>query len=320
MSIETLNTRLNYYGKNSKDRLEKDKLRSLRAALNSYQRQTVVLQDGREFYCLINPDKLKNDYDDKIISIPFADICLNSPRKGKFSQGIETIGMKAGDTFTWKENNTHWIVSLQRLQETAYFKAAIRQCDYEVELDNGNKYWVQFKGPTQQAVDYDSDENISWNNLNYTAMMTVTKNEETEAFFKRFQKIKVGGKPWAVSATDSWSTEGIIDVYLDEDYTNTIQDQVDEYKKNLPEPPLPQEDEPYIDGDLKIYPYDIKTYTIKNSQGGQWSLNNDKIRIISQNEETITIEVLTGKSCFFTLAYQRENEDDICQKIEVISF
>ena len=130
MSLENLSTRVNYYGTHTKARMETDKLRSLKAALkNSYQRQTAILQDGREFFCLINPDKLKNDYDDKIISIPFEDICLNSPRVGKTSQGIVPIGMKAGDTFTWKENNTHWIVSLQRLQETAYFKASIRQCD-----------------------------------------------------------------------------------------------------------------------------------------------------------------------------------------------
>ena len=70
MSLENLSTRVNYYGTNTKSRMETDKLRSLKAALkNSYQRQTAVLQDGREFFCLINPDKLKNDYDDKIISM-----------------------------------------------------------------------------------------------------------------------------------------------------------------------------------------------------------------------------------------------------------
>ena len=98
MSLENLSTRVNYYGTNTKARMETDKLRSLKAALkNSYQRQTAVLQDGREFFCLINPDKLKNDYDDKIISIPFKDICLgtidNKERK-KTSEDEEEIGLK----------------------------------------------------------------------------------------------------------------------------------------------------------------------------------------------------------------------------------
>ena len=321
MSLENLSTRVNYYGTHTKARMETDKLRSLKAALkNSYQRQTAILQDGREFFCLINPDKLKNDYDDKIISIPFEDICLNSPRVGKTSQGIVPIGMKAGDTFTWKENNTHWIVSLQRLQETAYFKASIRQCDYEVELDNGSKYWIYFKGPTQQGLEWKSKNNIVWNGLNYTAMITITKNEETEDFFHRFTKIKVCGKPWKVGAIDSLSTEGIIDVYLEEDFTNSIQDEIDELNKNkVPEPPIP-EDIPYIEGDLKIYPYDIKTYKIKNAYDGKWFIESNKVRIVAQNSEQITIEVLTGKSYIFTIVYKRDNEDDITQEIEILSF
>ena len=320
MSLENLSTRVNYYGTNTKARMETDKLRSLKAALkNSYQRQTAVLQDGREFFCLINPDKLKNDYDDKIISIPFEDICLNAPRIGKTSQGIVPIEMKAGDTFIWKEDNSHWIVSLQRKQETAYFKAAIRQCDYEIELDSGNKYWVYFKGPTQQGIEWKNKSNIVWNGLNYTAMITVTKNEETDKFFHRFAKIKVCGLPWEVAAIDSLSTEGIIDVYLNEDFTNSIQDAVDEANKNK-EPVLPiPEDVPKIEGDLKIYPYDVKTYKIKNAYDGSWYVDSNKIKIVAQDSEQITIDVRTGKSHIFTIVYKRDNEDDVVQQIEVLS-
>lgn len=320
MSLENLSTRVNYYGTHTKARMETDKLRSLKAALkNSYQRQTAILQDGREFFCLINPDKLKNDYDDKIISIPFEDICLNAPRIGKTSQGIVPIGMKAGDTFIWKEDNSHWIVSLQRKQETAYFKAAIRQCDYEIELDNGSKYWVYFKGPTQQNIEWKNKSNIVWNGLNYTAMITVTKNEETDKFFHRFAKIKVCGLPWEVAAIDGLSTEGIIDVYLNEDFTNSIQDAVDEANKNKEPVPSIPEDVPKIEGDLKIYPYDVKTYKIKNAYDGNWYVDSNKIKIVAQDSEQITIDVRTGKSHIFTIVYKRDNEDDVVQQIEVLS-
>jgi len=61
-----------------------DKRRSLRKALlYSYQSNTAILSDGREFRCLINPDKNKPDYDNKIISILFEDVCLNKRRIGK---------------------------------------------------------------------------------------------------------------------------------------------------------------------------------------------------------------------------------------------
>ena len=78
-----------------------DKLKSLKKALlYSYQSATAQLSDGREFRCLINPDKLKTDYDNKIISIPFEDICLNEDKIGKTTEGIQPIGMKPGDVFT----------------------------------------------------------------------------------------------------------------------------------------------------------------------------------------------------------------------------
>ena len=89
MSLDNLNKRLSYMGgANQQNRMFKDKLRTLkRAILYSYQAATAVLKDGREFRCLINPDKNKPDYDNKILSIPYKDICLNVPRVGKRIEG-----------------------------------------------------------------------------------------------------------------------------------------------------------------------------------------------------------------------------------------
>ena len=99
--LDNLNKRLNYRGNNQQNRMISGKLASLkRALLYSYQAATAILEDGREFRCLINPDKLKTNYDDKIISIPFEDICLNADKIGKTSEGIQPIGIKTGDVFT----------------------------------------------------------------------------------------------------------------------------------------------------------------------------------------------------------------------------
>lgn len=104
-SLDNLKTRLKFNGGGSQEqRMDLDKLRSLKKALlYSYQAQTAILKDNREFKCLINHDKLKEDYDDKIISIPYEDICLNATKGDK---KIQEIGMKVGDIFTWKETNT----------------------------------------------------------------------------------------------------------------------------------------------------------------------------------------------------------------------
>lgn len=105
--LDNMRTRLQYQGGNRQvDRMNEDKLRTLkRALLYSYQSATAVLADGREFRCLINPDQIKNDYDNKYISIPFEDICLNKDKttsqgEQKTTDGIEKIGMKCGDVFT----------------------------------------------------------------------------------------------------------------------------------------------------------------------------------------------------------------------------
>ena len=97
--------------------------------LYSYQAATAVLSDGKEFRCLINPDKNKPAYDNKILSIPYKDICLNGPRMGKTSEGEIDINIRSGDVFTWKETNTHWLVYLEYIEEDAYFRSEIRRCD-----------------------------------------------------------------------------------------------------------------------------------------------------------------------------------------------
>lgn len=101
-ALENMKSRINYNGgKDQESRMNADKLRSLKKALlYSYQAATAILSDGREFRCLINPDRLKTSYDEKIISIPFFDIQLNTDRIGKTKEGEVEIGLKPGDVFT----------------------------------------------------------------------------------------------------------------------------------------------------------------------------------------------------------------------------
>ena len=70
--LENLQTRLQYKGGEKQlDRMKHSKVNTLkRALLYSYQSQTAILNDGREFRCLINKDKTKIYSDDKVISIP----------------------------------------------------------------------------------------------------------------------------------------------------------------------------------------------------------------------------------------------------------
>ena len=107
MSLNNLKTRICYRGgARQVDRMIEDKEKSFKDSLwRSYQSATAVLSDGREFRCLINSNKLSMELDDKMLSIPFKDKCLNSEDKTQ-----QDIGVKCGDTIEWKENGTHWIV------------------------------------------------------------------------------------------------------------------------------------------------------------------------------------------------------------------
>jgi hypothetical protein len=192
MSVKNLNTRLKYHGGNAEGRFQKDKLNSLKKALlYSYQSETIELMDGRQFRCLINPDKLKPEYDNKVISIPFEDICLNKDRIGTTTEGIEEIGLRAGDYFIWKEKKGHfnstWLVYLQHLEEDSYFRGDIRRCDYTVDID-GHEYPVYVRGPVETDIPWNQKKGIVWNDLNYSLVMYISKNEETNNYFSRFTK------------------------------------------------------------------------------------------------------------------------------------
>lgn len=323
--LDNMQTRINYSGgKRQVDRMNEDKLKSLKKALlYSYQSATALLADGREFRCLINPDKLKNEYDNKIISIPFKDICLNADRVGKTSEGEVEIGIKAGDVFTWKENNSDWLVYLQRLEETAYFRAEIRRCRYTVEI-NGVQYKVYACGPREEEIVWNKVKKTQWNDLNYSLEMYITKDENTEEYFHRFEKLELNNLPWEVQAVDNMSVEGVIIVALKEDYKNTIADTIEEeksIKKQEEEEQKAHEPKPevYIEGDELVFPYEERDYSIINAEGGYWSITGTKAKIMSQDDQNVRIYVSSGRSGSFELKYTREEEEDVIMTVTIDS-
>lgn len=385
---DNLNIRLNYRGgANQQDRMNADKLKSLKKALlYSYQAATAILSDGREFRCLINPNKLSLDLDNKILSIPFKDIRVNikpipptddsetvTPDDGSSNEGVwedmedlvavlalssegtwedmedldsipeddtetdipetddtiapngeEIIGIKEGDVICWKENGSHWIVYLRRLEETAYFRADIRRCRYELTLGNGSKYWVYVRGPVEQSILWSQGGGNYYNKLNYTLILYVTQNEETLKYFNRFKKVMINNQPWEVQAVDSISTPGIIEMTLKETYNNTIETNIEkavqEAEKQVE---VPEQENVYIHGLDKVYPYDICKYEIRNYNGtaGTWSVKNmsrkNMVKILELMEGGVELSVITGKSGTFTLVYEADGTEVAALNITV---
>ena len=300
--LDNLKTRLNYMGGSRKEsRMQQGKLRALKKALiSSYQAATAII-GGKEFRCLINPDQLKADYDTKILSIPFKDICLNEDRVGTTTQGEQDINIQVGDVFTWKETNTNWLVYLRYLEEDAYFRADIRRCNHEAEID-GRKYSVYARGPVEKSLDWKKGNLEMYNELNYTLIMYITKDEFTLDYFERFKKIKIDNKPWEVQAVDTMSSAGIIEVALKETFSNTLEEEMKDAETEIngnQEAGLPR-----IVGSTIVYPYETYSYSIDGLTNGVWSVDNMKLVKINEfNNIEISISIKTGRSGNFTLSY-----------------
>ena len=326
MSLELLKQRLNYRGGNQEKRMIKDKLQSLKKALlYSYQAATAQLSDGREFRCLINPDKNNPAYDNKIISIPYKDICLNSPRIGKQTQGQQEVNLKPGNVFIWKETNTPWLVYLEDLQEDAYFRAEIRKCEAQVTINN-KTYAVYIRGPIESSIDWNLKKGITWNSLNYSSVIYITSDENTRSYLERFKTIQIYNtrkqqkKTWRVAGVDQYFGDGIIQVFLEEFYQNPIEKAIIDKQKEEQEASSinePTENTIYIDGPTKVKQYDSATFNIKNASGGKWYIQqNNIIHDLNSDEDELTLnfDVKVGK---FILIYRIDGEEDITLNLQV---
>lgn len=319
--LDNLRTRLQYQGGISQEhRMQKGKEYSLKKALlYSYQAQTITLSDGRKFRCLINPDKTKPDYDCKIISIPYEDICLGIegkrkyPSKEKTSKGIEKIGLKTGDVFKWDDTDTYWIVYLERIEEKAYFRAEIYKCEEIIEI-KGKKYYVYIRGPVETTVQWNQKAGINWNDINYSLIMYITKNDDTIDYFHRFKEVNINDKKWKVKTVDPYSADGIIEVCLGEGYTNSYEKySINKYQSNQDNiKDIIDKTNIYISGKDIVDPFSIEEYEIHNLFNGRWEIDNKKkAKIINIDNNKVTIQIITGKSGNFNLIYNKEEEQII---------
>lgn len=301
MSLDTMKQRLNWHGgKCSDDRNVRGKYLSFKSALeNSYQAEWITL-NGKKQRCLINPDKLKADYDIKEISIDFMS------------------KIDVGSVFTWDRTKTNWLVTLQQLTEEAYFRGEIRICNYTLCI-NRTHYPIAVRGPVETAMIWRQKHKIEMNDLNYSIMFYITGNEETKEFFTRHQRVKFDGHNWKVAATDKYSQPGIIEVYLEEDFDNTMED----YQNEPNTIDFTDVRSPYIDGPQIVRPFDKKlVYSLRNELlSGSFVVSSTKVKINQTNENSCELEILTGKSTTFDLIYKYDDEtkEDLVLHITVKS-
>ena len=312
MSIEGINDqamKLRQMGGNrQQERMILSKKRSLdRAIWSSYQAAEVIRIDAeykKPVRCLINPNKLKQDYDDKIISI-----------------GYE-YNFKVGDVFEWLGTKTHWLIYLQDLTELAYFRGDIRKCSYEIawEDENGlHKTYAAIRGPVETKINYIQKHGISVDTPNYSLNILLPKNEDTLNYFQRYSKFYLQNTDsetskicWRIEATDTISMPNIIEINAVEYYANETEDNVIAGLVGslvvTPEDPNEEDIDAIIVGKTFIKPKREVIYSYHGDNKSNWKINSQLP--ISSNEfideegyPAIKIKWTSSYSGQFTLSY-----------------
>lgn len=298
-SFNLMQARLNLRGGAAQqDRMIKDKRETLdRVLLYSYQGAKVRKLDSESIErALINPNSVKQDYDDKTISI-----------------GYEH-GYKPGTVFEWVNTGTKWLIYLQDLTELAYFKGDIRKCSYEIKWcnENGNEFstFAAVRGPVETKID---SININTSNMdipNHTLHLLLPANKEVLEYFKRYSKfylnpLKEGDTPvcWRVEATDTVSMPGILEVAAVEYYINEQEDNVEEGVVDAWSEEIPEPQDSTIKGDIFIKPKKSYTYKYTGNEEGKWNYDTRLPIDAIVNGKEITITWKTTYTGEFVLQY-----------------
>ena len=302
---------LNYHGGYFQQNREiKDKQRSLQKALlysyqgafvKKYYPESDKTHESNIVRALINPNKLKQDYDDKIISIGF---------EHEFH---------TGDIFEWVDTNTYWLIYLQQTTEVAYFRGDIRKCRYKISWIDGDEIKSTFaavRGPVETKINYIQKHGVSIDTPNYSLSILMPLNEDTLKQFKRYSKFylqNVAGEEkvcWRVEATDSISTPGILEVTAVEYYANLDEDDIEngiaggmiEEIQN----PNSEEVEETIIGETFIKPKMTYEYRYDGAAISEWGVDKAGLPLKIERTDDEHVIKLTWDSSYsgqFVLSY-----------------
>lgn len=293
-------------GRTQQERMIRDKRRSLnKALLYSYQAGFV-----KKYYdiwnenelpehetleqppirALINPDKNKQDYDDKIISI-----------------GYEH-GFKPGDIFEWVNTDSYWLIYLQDKTELAYFRGEIRRCRYTIKFQDQNGNWhttyAAVRGPVETKINYIQKHMISLDEPNHSLSILLPYNEYTVKYFDRYAQFYVMEDEkkicWRVEASDWISTPGILEVVAVEYYQNKFEDDIEAGKVGGLIEPVGEINPARIDrliiGDTFIKPQGVYEYKYSGLQTANWFIDTSKYPVEYNQIDARTIRLKWTKS------------------------
>lgn len=313
-SLDLMQARLRARGGvTQQDRMIKDKRETLdRVVWYSYQGADVRKLDSETVErALINPNTVKQDYDDKIISI-----------------GYE-YDYKPGTIFDWVNTGTKWLIYLQDLTELAYFKGDIRKCSYQINwMNQENKIcstYAAITGPSESNIETTNKDSASIDLPNHSLKLMLPATKAVLEYFKRYAKfyiqpLKEGDSPicWRVEATDTISMPGIIELTAYEYYINEQTDNISEGIVDAWGEKIPELQSDIIKGEVFIKPKKAYTYKYLGEENAEWSLNNNDPRLPIEthiNDKEITIKWTTSYTGQFVLQYGKEKKTIVVESL-----
>ena len=283
------------------NRIIRDKQRSMhRALLYSYQAAWIKKDNDENaewVRALINPDKVKFDYDEKIVSVDWEH------------------GFKPGDTFEWgRDTGSHWIILKTEDTELAYLRANIRRCQYLVaknpETHEEFGQWMAIRGPVETKINTIQKHNLVVDVPNLSLDIYMADTELNRRTFERYKRFQFEGRVWQVQAPDTISTPGVIEIVALEDY----ECHGDELYINPVEPstPIPIDVNEII-GQSSVRPLDEYEFTVKfHEEGSQWAITlpasknkevDDVLEYTVVNNDTIKVSWTDMRSGSYILHY-----------------
>ena len=294
-NLELMRKRLEFRGgANQQNRMIKDKRETLdRVVLYSYQGARIKKVDSEEIApALINPNRVSQDYDDKIVSVGFE------------------YDYAAGTIFEWCETGTHWLIYTQDMTELAYFKGKVRRCRYQIEWKDKDSKEIKSTyaaviGPTQQMIQSTIKAGSSIDLPNYTLSILVPNNEDTIKFFKRYSEfyLKDNKTCWRIEGVDSISCPGIIEVSATEHYANEHEDKDGVVGALIQDPVPPVPSNPQITGEVFIKPRLSYTYEYVGDETAEWKWDKTLPVHVNIDNKTVTLSWTKMYSGQFVLKY-----------------
>jgi hypothetical protein len=158
----------------------------------------------------------------------------------------------------------------------------------------------------------------------------ITKNSQTVNYFTRHEVIKLKltypdvetgemleeWHRWKVVATDKYSSDSVMEVYLKEWYDNEIEDYIQPIEEDQPSLMEPHIEGPAI---VKVFDTDL-SFSIVGLSGGEFVVNSNKVKIKNATETSCLIDILTSKASNFELQYKIGDEVKAKLKIIIKSF